>query len=187
VIKEESIMMSVYEKKKAVRSRIRELIEEHAPEFASSITVEFSNRMTTTAGTATTNVLSKTSTLKFSVPIMSNPNNDFDKYLQTTVPHELAHAIAILLYGSHFGGGHGRTGKMVYKEISGLKTMDITRCHSYEVVRRPTKKYIYTCGCVDKNHFISGRMHTSIQRDGRNRRCNRCYDRIVFSGYMTTK
>lgn len=76
-------------------------------------------------------------------PVLAREN--WDKFRDTTVPHEVAHLVA----DGHFGKpcGHGREWKWV---MSHVFNREPTRCHSYDVTNaraRKVKRYSFQCGC----------------------------------------
>lgn len=70
----------------------------------------------------------------FNVQIFEENRQDF---LNRTVPHEVAHRIAVMVYGREQGKGHGKAWKYVMKVMFGLEP---TRCHSYEVQHLKTRQ-----------------------------------------------
>lgn len=69
---------------------------------------------------------------------------DNEGFLESTVPHEVAHQAAVQIYGWQ-GKGHGAYWKRV------MRSLGITpkRCSTYKniVAARKTKRYTYQCGC----------------------------------------
>jgi len=97
------------------------------------------------------------------------------EYLDTTVPHELAHAIQRYHYPT--SQPHGAEWKRLCVALIGR---ELPRCHSFDVTpARKTKRYTYTCNCDSKKHNISSVIHNRIM-NGRYYRCNDCYSRIVL-------
>lgn len=81
----------------------------------------------------------------------SNTEYRFNKHIaennegyEQTVYHEVAHQIAVQLYG-RIGSGHGKYWKHVMRELG----RPANRCHNYNEVKsaRTTKRYSYTCEC----------------------------------------
>ena len=101
--------------------------------------------------------------------------NNLQDYLNTTVPHELAHAIQKYHYPT--SQPHGAEWRRLCVALVGH---ELPRCHSFDVtLARKTKRYTYTCNCDSKTHNISSVIHNRIMK-GRYYRCNDCYSRIVL-------
>jgi len=88
-------------------------------------------------------------------------------FIQDTIPHELAHIIAFVLFGDD---GHGADWRRVLEALTGRPA---ERLHSMDVSaqRRKSKTYTMYCGC--------GPVEISPQRmawvnKGRQYTCNNC-------------
>jgi SprT protein len=136
----------------------------------------------TTAGTAKFNTFSGTGTLNFN-PVLMEEN--WDTYIERTVPHEVAHFCVSLYVGiittrSGRRDHHGQTWKSM---MSFFGVKDITRCHNYRVdnvkQKRVTKRFLYTCDC-GYQHQIATPTHNKIQRRGEARICKTCNSEIKF-------
>jgi SprT protein len=110
------------------------------------------------------------STLRWNLDIAKNNLQD---YLNTTVPHELAHAIQ--RYHYPHSTPHGKEWKRCCVALIGH---ELSRCHTFAFTpARKTKKYTYTCNCT--THSVSSVIHNRIIK-GRHYTCNDCHSRIVL-------
>lgn len=107
-----------------------------------------------------------------SVLLMEN----LDHFIDSTVPHEVAHIIDHVVYGFQHNGRkaihHGRTWKMIMR-IFGV---DPNRCHTYDVTNAAVKnkaKFHYVCKTCKRDIFVSSVIHNKIRR-GQHRYCVRC-------------
>lgn len=85
--------------------------------------------------------------LRFNVPIAEKNLEDF---LARTIPHELAHILAIKKWGHAEGKGHGTGWKRACREL-GMNAELITRCHSYDVPR--TARRPKDVKCIKCDHI----------------------------------
>lgn len=101
---------------------------------------------------------------------------NFDKFFQTTIPHEAAHLIAPQVYNER-RLGHGDKWVTVMRAL-GVK--EITRCHQYDVTETKIQKtyHRYTCphGCDMK---VYGKIHNKISI-GHQRICKRHKAAITY-------
>jgi len=113
----------------------------------------------TAAGTCTYN-----QKYNFNLQIAQN-NDGFDQ----TVYHEVAHQIAVQVYG-YAGKGHGRGWQTVMRTLG----RNPDRCHNYSnvVAARKTKKYDYSCGC-GRELVVSSVRYNKVMRGIASYRC-RC-------------
>lgn len=88
--------------------------------------VTFSKRMTSTAGRAFYPFKGDSGELRFSVPLMMANS---DEFVSRTVPHEIAHLVAVEVHGYEMGRGHGSVWRHMCKQL-GME--DVTRTHSYK-------------------------------------------------------
>lgn len=105
--------------------------------------IKFSNRMTSSGGSA--GYKQGNTTLKFSNPIIDNDENDFEDYLRTTVPHEVAHLMDYAINGRF--NGHSVIWKRVMIKHCGSNPADVTRTHSFKTVARKVKRQYVNCTC----------------------------------------
>lgn len=108
-----------------------------------------------------------------------------ERYLNRTVPHELAHILARRYFQDVCGykvTSHGKYWKITMR-IIGVPENEITRCHDYQIKHKikRQRKWAYTCGCV-KIMSISTTVHNRIQKKGTKYRCRLCKEPLVFSG-----
>ena len=84
---------------------------------------------------------------------------NIEKYLKTTVPHEIAHLLTRKMYS--MATPHGRHWKYVMVKL-GAKP---NRCHEYDVSnvsnkRKERFKYHYVCNC--RSHMVTSVIHNRI-------------------------
>lgn len=97
-------------------------------------------------------------------------------FLNTTIPHEIAHLITFQVFGVT---GHGPVWKRVMMSL-GVK--EIKRCHSYDTssVGQKRQKFVYVCSC---NKFLFGvARHRKVQNDSAQYHCVKNKHRLTFSG-----
>ncbi len=93
-----------------------------------------------------------------------------ERFLAQTVPHEVAHIIAIAAFGTS-ARGHGKAWKHV---MASFGIVDSSRCHSFDTSNsggRRQRRFAYVCDC--REHAIATVTHNRIQR-GQLRHCNIC-------------
>jgi len=103
-------------------------------------------------------------------------NMDLDRYLATTVPHEVAHLVAPELH-SHRIRPHGREWKNVMHSF-GVKP---DRCNSYG--QRPAfkqQRHAWHCAC--QQHDLSTTVHNRMM-GGQRRSCTRCKKSLTRGPY----
>lgn len=114
----------------------------------------------------------------------------YDDMLNNTVPHEVAHYIAVFLYGRHQGGGHGWRWREVMAVV-GIKAAE--RCHQYDmegVKVRAGKEapFKYSCRC-DSPHMVTRTVHqrhqASVAIGKQGYKCTKCRQFLVYEGFMT--
>jgi SprT protein len=94
--------------------------------------------------------------VKFNLTVFEQ---DLNRFLATTVPHEIAHIVCFML---NLDRGHGRNWKNVCLRLGG----DGLRCYSgdgLQLVCRTMKKYEHkaSCGTVI---MVTARMHNQLMR-----------------------
>ncbi len=103
-----------------------------------------------------------------------------DKFINQTVPHEIAHLADHRFYG---GWGHGKTWKLVMRRVFGLEP---ERCHQFDepedLKRNKMHRFQYVCACPGHVITVTTRTHNQIS-GGRNRVCVKCRSRILYKGY----
>ena len=105
-----------------------------------------------------------------------------ERYLNRTVPHEVAHLIVKYYYSRVKKLTTTPHGKMWKYTMMLLGVQDIGRCHSYslrtEEVRRQ-RRFLYACPC--KTFNLSTTRHNKIQ-SGRKYFCTDCQRLLVYQG-----
>lgn len=113
-------------------------------------------------------------TIRFNLEIAAN---NFDDYLRTTVPHELAHLILDHLYP--WAPAHGKHWA-ICMDILGAPA---NRCHSYSkdtyTPARVVRRYPYLCAC--QIHSVTAIIHNRVQAGEQGRRCTKCGSRLVYA------
>lgn len=114
--------------------------------------------------------------------IVINPDffkNHYDDMVNDTVPHEACHYVTFFAFGPKHG--HDSVWKMTMK-WAGIPAAE--RCHQYDLegVKHKTfdRPFKYTCSC--KEFWLTHRIHNSIQRDGRWRKCLKCKVKLTYQG-----
>jgi SprT protein len=107
-----------------------------------------------------------------------------DKFVERTVPHEVAHLLAryyFLKMGIYKIKPHGKEWRNIMK-ILGVN--NITRCHSYTIKedqRKRQQRYSYKCNC--KTFALSSTRHNRILK-GKCYICTDCRNKLVYEGIM---
>jgi SprT protein len=95
---------------------------------------------------------------------------NFQDYLDNTIPHETAHYIQRKLYP--FSKAHGAEWKYVMRILG----VPATRCHEYNtenVKVRHVQKFEVTCNCM--THEVTKKVFDTLHV----RRCGRCKSRLT--------
>lgn len=100
-----------------------------------------------------------------------------EHFLKQTVAHEVAHLIAHQMFGGRIRP-HGEEWQSIMR---GVYELTPDRCHSYEIRRRQTNRYIYRCACDGQDFPFSPQRHALV-RKGRRYFCRSCRATLVFSG-----
>ena len=95
---------------------------------------------------------------------------NFETFVADTVPHELGHLIAAIVYKER---GHGHLWRHVCREL-GMR--EVTRCHQYDTSVLPNRKTVY-CGCEGKT--VSTRLFNAMRRGSRYH-CKTCGQSILL-------
>ncbi|KAF1069709.1 MAG: Protein SprT [Pseudomonas citronellolis] len=101
-----------------------------------------------------------------------------DHFLKQTVAHEVAHLIAHQMFGPRIRP-HGEEWQLIMRGVYGLPP---DRCHTYEITRRRTTRYIYRCRCEENADFPFSSQRHNLVAQGRRYYCRRCRTTLVFSG-----
>lgn len=137
--------------------------EEHFGKVIPRIPVEFSNKLTKTAGyfRFRANRLSGEVTpvkIQLSNSIMAlNP----EEFVADTPGHEAAHYIATFLFG-YVASGHGYHWKQVMRVIG----QEPTRCHQMKTVDGPKRKQYRYIDSKGGEHYMSAQRHNKLQHRG---------------------
>jgi len=133
-----------------------------------------------------------------SIQINSDMVNDkwWDMTVNQTLPHEVCHHVAPLIYNRYVHGAdrgqgwsHGRAWQacMVMVGLPPDRCFDLTHEETQELALRVVKRnYGYTCGCPGYTHFVTKVIHNKVL-SGKPRRCVKCRTRIVFAGEKIQK
>ena len=95
----------------------------------------------------------------------------FAQALMTTVPHEVAHYVVDMVYGSHNVHPHGAEWRAVMTAFG----VPPRRTHTYDLAGVPVRtqrRHPYGCGCT--TYQLTTRRHNQIQRSVRRYYCRRC-------------
>lgn len=108
-------------------------------------------------------------------------NGHADEMINDTLPHEIAHLVAVKKFGE-CGKGHGPNWKYVMR----LLGLTPKRCHNYDlegvkVRRRSESNFVYKCSCRDKI-FLTQIRHNRHQ-SGRPYHCLMCKTELKFIGW----
>ena len=127
-----------------------------------------------------------------STKIVINPDffkNHYDDMMNDTVPHEVAHYIAVFIHG-RAGHGHGWLWKNVMAVV-GISGAD--RCHQYSLegvkARNMDKPYKYSCGCDGERgvHMLTKTKHKrhqdSVTMTCKGYICRRCRGSLTYEGF----
>jgi len=143
-----------------VEQKLREsikLAERHYGQQFEFPTIRYAKRGTT-AGTASYNRWE----VNFNAVLLME---NIDKFIDRTVPHEMAHLIDYQLHPWNFDQGakrklHGPSWKAIMRVMGG----PTTRCHDYDTttsrVSNPTRvKYLYKCETCGRDMFLGPKRH----------------------------
>lgn len=140
---------------KAEINRCYKVAEEHYGCTFSRVPITFTNKMKKTAGMLMYRRMSKTPTeIRLSNPLLQINGIEFVKW---TPGHELAHLIAIELYGDC---SHGPKWQSVMK-VLGVNSSRTHNMTPAATTKRKTYRYRATCGTVV---VISAIRHSKIMR-----------------------
>ena len=109
---------------------------------------------------------------------------NFEKFLESTVTHEVAHLLSYDYNGIVYtrNGNISHHGKE-WKKMMAFLGVDAKRCHSYcvkNVIQKSrTRRWSYTCTC-GFDHQIATVTHNRIQRGQRSYSCKHCGGKLVY-------
>ncbi len=113
--------------------------------------------------------------LRFNPALMAQNR---DHFIRTAVGHELAHAVAALVYGRKIKP-HGRE----WQSIMVLFGLEPERCHDYDLSRvkvRRLQRFRYRCAC--REHELTSIRHRRIQSGERSYICRACGQKLTLAG-----
>ena len=102
----------------------------------------------------------------------------FDDNLATTVPHEVAHYAADMLYGFQHIRPHGAEWQAIMRAL-GVEPHATGRYDLTGIPVRRQQRFSYYCRC--STHQLSASRHYKVCRKKAAYFCNRCGERIVRS------
>ena len=103
----------------------------------------------------------------------------FEDNIATTVPHEVGHYVADVLYGLENIKPHG----MEWKKIMHVLGADASVTANYDLAGIPVrrqKRFTYDCGCM--THQLSAIRHHKVRQGKAAYRCKHCGSRVIFTG-----
>lgn len=109
-------------------------------------------------------------------------NRYFDDNLAQTVPHEVAHYVADMVYGFRNIRPHGQE----WKQIMQFFGADTRATSQYDLEGLPMRRYRqfrYRCQC--RQHGLTARRHNRIERNQAQYFCKQCGGRLMFVGPAT--
>jgi len=95
---------------------------------------------------------------------------NYEDFLATTVPHEVAHSIVRQICGPK-EQPHGRA----WQDVMYILKAPANRCHNYKIARTPRtrqKRHLYKCACQEGVQ-VSTTIHNRIKR-GNSYSCRKC-------------
>lgn len=98
---------------------------------------------------------------------------DPNRFIDTVIPHEVAHIIVFQIYGSTVKP-HGKEWQAVMMKVYGIKP---DRTHTFDT---PPPKEIYQYHCECQQHDFTKRRHTRAQ-GGVQYICKNCNSKLFFS------
>jgi SprT protein len=115
-------------------------------------------------------------------PILLNEN--VEEVINQTVPHEMAHIVANMVYCVNYVYNikpHGREWASVMNTFG----VPAERCHNMDVStivskRNKGKEFQYTCNCQDRIHKLSELKHRRFHLEGYAYQCRYCKKTLTF-------
>lgn len=124
-------------------------------------------------GTVAGQAFTRSNKIRYNLGIAKD---NFSKFIDSTVPHEVAHVIADLYFQKRCV--HGKEWKWMMSEVFGKEP---SRCHSYDVSShraRNTKRYVYRCRC-DSGCTCGAKHHKMIQKQTAIISCRVCSFKLI--------
>lgn len=118
---------------------------------------------------------------------LDTAKSNLEKFLNSTVPHEMAHLVDFVLYKTgkilrQNWSAHGRSWKRIMLSVG----LEPSRCNGYAGAKRAktVKRFVYKaeCGC---EFNVTSNLHNKIQA-GSNRICGQHKKRLVWTGKQVT-
>ena len=112
--------------------------------------------------------------IRYNLQLLELNRQDF---LERTVPHEVAHIAAHVIYGTAIRP-HGAEWAALMK----LYGAESTRCHRYDTSQTSTRKlrrYTYRCSC--REHQLTSIRHNRVVK-GMRYLCRSCGEKLSFRG-----
>ena len=167
--------MDQFERENAIIMKVAEFVHnfnENSDYHLYMPYVIFSKRLTSAGGQAEWNKRTDEMTVKFSVPIMMNPNNDFAEYVRTVVAHECAH---LFDYVIRKGSNHDNHFRALMIKYCGSDYKDTGSTHNFKTRK---KRYKVTCQCGAEFVFTPAKV--GKMRRGLNLTHTKCGNRISY-------
>jgi len=114
-------------------------------------------------------------------------NGHWDEMLNNTLPHEVAHLAARLIWKTKYPHyeytAHGSIWKMVMHSIG----LEAKRCHSMSLEgvktkRKVEKNYVYSCGCPTPHNLSRIKHNRFMLGQYNNLHCKRCKVSLKYVG-----
>jgi SprT protein len=160
--------------KKLVESRVRECFDKFFPGLSFSCPIYYRSDMRRVAGIADCDVRH----IELNETLLSE---NFDKFMVTTIPHEVAHLITREFY-PNAKQNHGPEFRQVCVDIGYPDAGRTYADYNVESVYapKPSTKHVYECvhGC--HTYKLSKLIHNKIQ-NGQVRRCGECKTVIKYT------
>ena len=106
----------------------------------------------------------------------------FEDNLAQTVPHEVAHYIADVVYGFRNIRPHGPEWKEIMR-FFGAETRATSRYDLTGLPLRSHRQFLYSCSC--QQHRLTTRRHNRIERNQALYFCKQCGGRLKYLGPET--
>lgn len=174
-------MKSNKEIKKAVETKIFELIEkfDNSYEVMSKENFDFPKISFNKKGSISGSFSSRDNEISFNFTLLKE---NYDKFMETTVVHEVSHFICYVMFGHQYSRSgrhisHGRS----WKSIMNFFGVPAKRCHSYNcdsvrTISRAKNTFLYKCNCREVE--LSSIRHNRA-RKGSIYVCNLCKSNLV--------
>ena len=108
--------------------------------------------------------------LRFNVDLLNSDH--YGEMLQQTVPHEVAHMLARMVFGRR-AKGHGKP----WKTMMHVLGVEALRCHNFDVEpARKVRRWEYVCGC--KTWQLTTVRHNRIVKGTQRYSCPKCNTRL---------